>query len=104
MNKFQRNIYRTVDEYVETGLDSIQGAGPSANYETQDCAVVMSGTLITLYIDRAGLIIQLGDKLYTTNATNSPVSNGWYVVDDNGVNTRVRVGVSTGEIIQILGC
>lgn len=83
---------------------SIQGVGPNTSFQTDSCSILMSGTLTTMYIDMVGLIIQIGDHLYTTQSENSPVSDGWYVVDDYGVNTRVKVDVGTGEIIQILNC
>ena len=88
----------------EEGFDSIQGVGPNPSFQVDSCAILMAGTLTTMYIDKSGLIIQVGDRLFATNSIGAPVSGGWYVVDDFGINRRVRVGVGTGEIIEILSC
>lgn len=107
MHPFKKMILSLVSVETiipESTFDAIQGVGPNASFEVDSCSILMAGTLTNMFIDKAGLIIQVGDHLYTTDNIGSPVSNGWYVVDDFGVNRRVQIGVSTGEIIQILNC
>jgi hypothetical protein len=92
----------TTTTVAGAGFIAVAGDGPDGSFESITC---FDPTAYTFYTDAEGLIIALGDHIYTTDATNSPLTGGWYFIEDiNSVVRRFEIALTLGEVITILPC
>lgn len=86
----------------DADLTPINGNGPEPSFETITC---FTPSQYVFYTNSQGLIIAVGDRIYTTNDISSPLTGGWYLlVDLNAIVRRFRIGLENGEVIAISAC
>jgi hypothetical protein len=77
---------------------------PNPVWEYQTCNPSLVDYLVST--DGAGIILQVGDKVYTHLMPGSPIVQGWHLFEDfNSTIRRCLIDdVIPGKVLQILEC